>query len=332
MRCIRLAAGAALGFGIFAGAMTGVEAQDACPDSVKLGTTVSDTGPFAPLGSGWHEMIEVFEDEFNKAGGVNLADCGKKVPVEILIYDDQSNPATAVSLFERMASQDGVDFFVGPDWSSLGLAVSAVAERNAIPIVMGNVAAPSAYRDGQEYVFGTPSPIVPLWSERYFEMLETVEPKPETFFFIIQDNPVTAAISNFWMKKAEEKSYKIVGTETFPSDLKDFTSVVLKIRQARPDVVYITSFDNASVPLVQQLRQLRVKAMDVHHIMLSGALAKQVGSDIEGMTGEISWIESVDTPDSAFAADVMRKAGVDPFSSVFAVGRYTTVPVMLQAI
>ena len=45
--------------------------------------------------------------------------------------------------------------------------------------------------------------------------------------------------------------------------------------------------------------------MDVHHIMLSGALARQVGSDIEGMTGEISWIESVDTPDSAFAAEVI---------------------------
>ncbi|MCK5749568.1 MAG: ABC transporter substrate-binding protein, partial [Oricola sp.] len=155
--------------------------------------------PFAPLGSGWHRMIEVFEEEFNKAGGVNLADCGKKVPIEILIYDDQSNPTTAVGLFERMASQDSVDFFVGPDWSSLGLAVSAVAERHAIPIVMGNVAAPSAYRHGQENVFGTPSPIVPLWSERYFEMLETVDPKPESFFFIIQDNPVTAAISDFWM-------------------------------------------------------------------------------------------------------------------------------------
>ena len=72
--------------------------------------------------------------------------------------------------------------------------------------------------------------------------------------------------------------------------------------------------------------------MDVHHIMLSGALARQVGSDIEGMTGEISWIESVDTPDSAFAAEVMSKAGVDPFSSVFAVGRYTSALVMLQAI
>lgn len=49
------------------------------------------------------------------------------------------------------------------------------------------------------------------------------------------------------------------------------------MRAAKADVIYISAYDNASVPLVQQMRQLKVRAMDVHHTMLTGALARQVG-------------------------------------------------------
>jgi len=306
--------------------------QDNCPEVIKLGTTVSDSGAFSPLSAGWHEMIVAYAQKINDAGGVALSDCGSNASVELVVYDDQSNPATAVTLFEKMISEEGVDFLVGPDWSSLGLAVSSVAERHDIPVVMANVAAPNVYREGQTNVFGTPYPIVPLWSKRYFEMLETVEPKPTSIFFVVQDNPITNAISGFWTKQAEESSYSVVGTETFPSDLKDFTSIILKIRQAKPDIIYISSFDTASVPLVQQMRQLRVKAMDVHHVMLSGALANQVGEDVEGLSGEIGWINSIDNEESALAAEVMAEVGLDPFLSVFAIARYTPAVVMLQAI
>lgn len=314
------------------GAVGYAVAEENCPEVITLGTTVSDSGPFSPLGAGWHEMIEAYGQKVNESGGVALSDCRSNASVEFVIYDDQSNPATAVNLFEKMASEDGVDFFVGPDWSSLGLAVSAVAERHNIPIVLGNVAAPNVYREGQTNVFGTPYPIVPLWSKRYFEMLESVEPRPTSFFFVTEDNPVTNAISGYWANQAEENSYTVVGSEIFPSDLKDFTSIILRIRQAKPDVIYISSFDNASVPLVQQMRQLRVTAMDVHHVMLSGALASQVGPDVEGLSGEIGWIDSIENEESDLAGEIMAEVGVDPFSSVFAIGRYSSAVVMLQAI
>ena len=175
--------------------------------------------------------------------------CNAKVPVKILIYDDQSNPSTAVSLFEKMASVDNVDFFVGPDWTSMGLPVPMVSERHKIPTVMANVATPAAYQRGLKYMWGTPYPIVPLWSQRYFEMLATVEPKPKTIFFVTHDNPVMKGITDFWAPKAEAAGIKIVGREIFPSDTKDFSAIILKIRAAKPDIVYISSFDGVSGPV-----------------------------------------------------------------------------------
>ena len=303
-----------------------------CDDPILLGTTISETGPFSTLTDNWKKMTEIFFEEINAAGGVYVEACKKKLPVKIVIYDDQSNPSTATSLFEKMASVDNVDFFVGPDWTSLGLPVPTVAERHQIPIVMANVATPSAYQRGLKYMWGTPYPVVPLWSKRYFEMLSKMDPQPKTIFFVTHDNPVMKGITDFWAPKAEEQGLKIVGRELFPADAKDFSAIILKIRAAKPDIVYIASFDNVSAPLVQQMRQQRIKAMDVHHTMLTGALARQVGQDIEGMTGELAWYPAVGGPRSELVKKVLERSKVDMFETIFTMGRIASYLVMVQAI
>lgn len=304
-----------------------------CTDPIVFGTTISESGPFSTLTANWRKMTEIFAEEINKEGGIRLASCdGKSVPLKFAIYDDQSVPATAVQLYERMASVDQVDFFVGPDWSSLGGPVPPIAERHGIPIVMGNVATPALYQRGYKWVWGTPAPAVPRWSERYFDMLTHMQPKPQTIFFLTHDNPVMKAITAFWSKKASAQGLKVVGEETFASDLKDFTALIAKVRGAKPDIVYLSSFDNTSVPLVQQLRQLKVRAMDVHHTMLTGALAGQVGADLEGMTGELTWFPSVKGPYAELFDRVMQRTGITMFDSIWTLARLDSYIVMIQAI
>lgn len=304
-----------------------------CDQPIVLGTTISDTGPFSTLTANWHRMTEIFAEEINHDGGVMLANCNKKVPIKFVIYDDQSVPATAVSHYERMATVDEVDLFVGPDWTSMGLPVPTIAEKHRIPMVMANVATPAAYARGLKYMWGTPYPIVPRWSERYFEMLKTVNPKPQSIFFVTHDNPVMKAITDTWSKRAEAQGIKVAGSEIFPQELKDFTSIILKVRSARPDIVYISSFDNPSVPLVQQLRQQKVRAMDVHHTMMTGALASQVGmQDVEGITGELPWYPGIKGDYSDLAERVLKKANIDMFQTIFTMGRFAAYLVMVQAI
>ncbi len=303
-----------------------------CKDPIVLGTTISETGPFSTLAERWRKMTEVYAEEVNKGGGVFVKDCKRKLPLKFVIYDDQSVPATAVSLYEKMASVDGVDFFVGPDWSSLGHAVPPIAEKHGIPMVMANVATPSVYERGFKYIWGTPAPVVPRWSERYFDMLAHMNPRPRSIYFVTHDNPVMKGITAFWSKKAEAQGMKVLGAETFSQELKDFTALIAKVRAARPDVVYVSSFDGPSVPLVQQMRQLKVKAMDVHHTMLTGALSRQVGADIEGMTGELPWYPGVK---GAFAAEVeavLNKSDISMFDYTFTLARMSSYLVMTQAI
>ncbi|MBM3573216.1 MAG: hypothetical protein FJX52_12810 [Alphaproteobacteria bacterium] len=231
-----------------------------------------------------------------------------------------------------MATVDQVDFFVGPDWSAMGFPVPPVAEKHRIPMIMANVAAPPIFQRGLKYMWGTPAPTVPNWDLRYFDMISKQTPKPQSIFFITQDNPITKSLTDFWSKKAEEAGLKILGNETFSPQLKDFTPLVLKIRQARADVVYISSFDIPSVPLIQQMRQLKVKAMDVHHTLLSGALARQLGKDIEGVTGMMAWFPGVKGDFAEFCERVLERSKVDMFDYPYSMSRLAAYLVMWQAI
>ncbi|MDO9216597.1 MAG: ABC transporter substrate-binding protein, partial [Lacisediminimonas sp.] len=221
-------------FAVFVVASAGMLAGSAhatpgsCTDPIVFGTTISESGPFSTLADKWRKMSEVFAEEINKGGGIDVKSCNKKLPLKFVIYDDQSVPATATSLYERMASVDKVDFFVGPDWSSLGGPVPPIAEKHKIPMVSANVATPALYDRGLKYFWGTPYPVVPRWSERYFEMLSKMDPKPKTIYFITHDNPVMKAISGYWTKKAAEQGLTVQGNEVFPGDLKDFTALISK--------------------------------------------------------------------------------------------------------
>lgn len=307
-------------------------AMGSCDTPIVFGTTISETGPFSTLTVHWRKMTEVFAEEINKSGGIQVKACNKKVPIKFVIYDDQSVPSTAVSLYEKMASVDKVDFFVGPDWSAVAGPVPPIAEKHRIPIVAANVATPAFFERGLKYFWATPAPTVGRWSERYFDMLSKMNPKPKTILFVTQDNPVTKAITGVWSKKAEAQGLKIVGEDSFPPDLKDFTSIIAKMRAAKPDLVYISSFDGPSVPLIQQMRQLKVHVMDVHHALLNGSVQKQVGKDVEGMTGELPWYPGVKGPYSDMIETVLKRSDLDMFDYIFTLGRLNSYLVMVQAI
>lgn len=303
-----------------------------CTDPVTFGTTISSTGQYSALSGKWRDMTIEFAKMINEKGGINLKGCGKKLPLKIIIYDDQSAAATAVSLYERMATVDKVDFFVGPDWSAMGFAVPPVAERYKIPMVMANVAAPPIFKRGLKYMWGTPMPTVPNWSTRYFDMLSNQSPRPKTIYFVTQDNPITRDLSGYWTEKATSLGYKVLGNELFSAELKDFTSLVLKLRIRKPDIIYISSFDSPSVPLIQQMRRLNLKAKDVHHALLSGALRTQVGADLDGVTGQIPWYPGVKGPFSDFAEELVKRSNIDMFDYPWTMSRISAYLIMVQAV
>jgi branched-chain amino acid transport system substrate-binding protein len=102
------------------------------PDKIRIGYAISKTGPFAG-GAGVTTLpnYQLWVKDVNTAGGIKLGD--KRVPIEVVEYDDRSNSEEAVKAIERLATQDKVDFILPPWSTGLNLAVGPTFNRLGYP-------------------------------------------------------------------------------------------------------------------------------------------------------------------------------------------------------
>ena len=106
----------------------GAEAQD----KVRIGYAISKTGPFAGGASiTTLPNYQLWVKEVNAAGGLKLG--SRRVPIEVVEYDDRSNSEEAVKAVERLATQDKVDFILSPWGTGQNLAVAPIMNRLGYP-------------------------------------------------------------------------------------------------------------------------------------------------------------------------------------------------------
>ena len=96
---------------------SGIVAHAEPPKSIKIGYAISLTGPnTAGAGITVLPNYHLWVQEVNAAGGIMLKSIGKRVPIEVIQYDDHSNADDAAAAVERLISQDKVDFIL-PPWA-----------------------------------------------------------------------------------------------------------------------------------------------------------------------------------------------------------------------
>src|SRR5262245_33689534 len=122
-----------------------------CEDLV-LGAALSATGIYASNGANTKNGYEFAVRKINDAGGVKIG--GKCYHLKITYYDDESTPARAAQLMERLISQDQVKFVLGPYSSPMTKAILPVTEKYKAPVVQGEAASRSLFTQGYKYHFG----------------------------------------------------------------------------------------------------------------------------------------------------------------------------------
>ncbi len=100
-----------------------LSAQDAAPKSIKIGYAISKTGPNAG-GANITQIpnYQLWVQEVNAKGGLMLKQYGKRIPIEVIEYDDRSNSEEAVRAVERLIEQDKVDLLLPPWGTGINLA------------------------------------------------------------------------------------------------------------------------------------------------------------------------------------------------------------------
>src|SRR5689334_9746211 len=81
-------------------------------DPVRVGFAIAKTGPFVIASDPQLKAYELWREQVNARGGLNVA--GTKRPVEFVMYDDQSKPDQSVRLYEKLITSDKVDLLIAP--------------------------------------------------------------------------------------------------------------------------------------------------------------------------------------------------------------------------
>jgi branched-chain amino acid transport system substrate-binding protein len=114
---------------------------------IRIGASVAQTGVYAALGQNQVRGYQLCVKHVNEKGGV----LGRKL--ELVLYDDGSDPATAVRLYEKLITQDKVDLVLGPFGSPITEPVADVTEKHKMPMVAPSAGATSIFRKGRKFIF-----------------------------------------------------------------------------------------------------------------------------------------------------------------------------------
>jgi branched-chain amino acid transport system substrate-binding protein len=261
------------------------------PAAVKVGATLAVTGPFSPdWGPGVRDFMKLWEKQVNAQGGVFVKEFNAKLPLELVIYDDESNPDKSAELYEKLAAVDKVHLFMGPASSPVTLRATTVAEKLKIPMVTVEANSPVVFSRGFQWTVGVDRP-AHYWSEHYFALVKELRDKGKaaykTIAFLIEDNPHTKDVAQGAQDYAQKAGFQSVAAETVPFRTKDFSAAIARFKSLNPDIVYVAAWPFTSAPFFKQAHELGLKPKEMHTIHLIQEWARDVGPQLaEGVTGE----------------------------------------------
>jgi len=215
----------------------------AAKDAIVIGATLPLTGSEARVGGFFKEGYELAFDEVAKKGGLEVG--GKKLPVRLILLDDTSTQATAVSLADRLVNSDRVDFLLGTYASHLVEAQSTVAEEYRIPYVNGGGGATKIYQRKFKWLFGLLSP-VELLGHTLMSWVDEQQkagklPRPAKIALVWENTAhgkdFRKGVSDFAQRSGG--AYTIPVDESFELNGKDFGALLGKVKAAGVDLFLV---------------------------------------------------------------------------------------------
>jgi branched-chain amino acid transport system substrate-binding protein len=226
---------------------------------IKIGFIGAMTGGSAVLGQRCSEGFKMFWDEYNEKGGVK----GRKV--ELIIDDDEAQPAKAISAANKQITKDEIICSFATTNTPTAMAVVPVFQQYETPHLT-QVFGPGVTKMGSQFVFRV-SPTVDVYSDTLYEWgVKAIGLKSVA---IISDKGAYGKdVGDSWEKTAPKYGVKIVTRETINLEDKDFTGQILKIKGLNPQmVIFAVNWELTMGLIAKNMRKLGLETP-----ILTGAL------------------------------------------------------------
>lgn len=286
-------------------------------DTIRIGSPLALTGALAAEGGKQKLAYDLWLERVNAAGGIQVGD--KKMPVELVTYDYQTDGKRAGQLAEKLITDDKVDFLTAPFGSGHTKITAAVAERYGVPIVAVASSEP-VHDQGFKYLFGTLAPSSGL-IDGMLTLFKQTKPDLKSIAILGRDDVFPKIMANLMAKGAEKAGLKVAYNELYPVGAMDHATAITSMKSAAPDWIYVTGYTADLILVTKQMNDLGVKAPIV--TMITGPAYKEyadtLGPLAENVTSASWWHYSavyegddVFGSTKAFYDAVVKASGQEP--------------------
>ena len=217
-------------------------------DTIKVGVYGDLTGATSSFGQSTKNGVELAVDEINAAGGVN----GKKIV--IVSEDDQGRPEQAKTVVSKLISQDKVEALLGEVASTNSLAAAPVAQEAKIPMITPSSTNPKVTEVG-DYISRVCF-IDPFQGAVMAKFAgNTLKAKTAAIFGDVNSD-YSKGLTQFFKEEFTKLGGKIVAEEAYTQNDPDFKGQLTKIRDLKPDIIYIPGYYSQVGIIAKQAREL----------------------------------------------------------------------------
>ena len=257
-------------------------------EPIRIGTTQSLSGSYEDFGTNQLRGLQMWVGDINARGAL----LGRSV--ELVHYDDGSDPARSAELYQKLIEQDKVDLLIGPYSSDITMAASQVAEAHDMPMLTLAASADKIWSQGYNNIVGLDTP-----STRYMDIAvdAAAAQGARTMALIWVDNEFGREVVGGVRSKASALGVQIVLDQSGDS-LGDIPALVKQLAAADADVVMTISYLEGAVAMVRAMKQAQVKPkMLVFGVGASLAeFGQELLDDAEGVVGVVQWLRGIRMP------------------------------------
>jgi len=244
---------------------------------IKIGGTMPLTGGNASIGKVAQATAQIWADDVNKRGGL----LGRKV--ELVIYDDQTNPTLVPGLYTKLLDVDKVDLLAGTGTNLVAPAMPLLIERKRLMVANLALAVNDPFNYDKYFQI---MPYGPNGKDElargFFEIAAKLNPKPKTVALVGADAEFANNALEGARDHAKRLGFRVVYDKSYPPNQVDFLSVVRAIAATKPDLVFVGSYVADTSGLVRAAAEVKLKCT-----MFGGAM---VGLQVAALKQQLSGV------------------------------------------
>jgi branched-chain amino acid transport system substrate-binding protein len=308
-------------------------AQDKNP--IRVGLSIAQTGPLSGAGKSGLLALQIWRDDVNARGGL----LGR--PVELVVYDDQGNPAMTPGIYTKLLDLDKVDLVVAPYATNPTAPIMPLVKRRDL-LLMGNFALDANAQIRHDKYFNNQP-----WSSArdaaapFLGLCRQLGAK--SMAILAADAEFAQNLANGVRQGLKDYGVEAVYDQNYPPSTVDFSSMIRAVRARRPDVVFVASYPSDSTAIIRAVNEIgvgeSVKLFGGGMVGLQYAsIMEALGSQLNGVVNYNVWApeKTMEFPGiREFLARYQtkaRQANVDPLGFYLPPYDYAIGELLAQAV